>query len=56
MIVAAKAHGSGSEQSTLLPMIRATDALRTDQTLITADAGYHSEDNLHQLHDASIPA
>lgn len=56
VIVAAKAHGSGSEQSTLLPMIRATDTLRTDQTLITADAGYHSQDNLHQLHDANIPA
>ena len=56
IIVAAKAHGSGSEQSTLLPMIRATDAIRTDQTIITADAGYHSEDNLQQLHEAGIPA
>ena len=56
VIVAAQAHGSGSEQSTLLPMIRGTDSLRTDQTLITADAGYHSEDNLRQLHDAQIPA
>ncbi|MFC3110652.1 IS1182 family transposase [Undibacterium arcticum] len=56
VIVAAQAHGSGSEQSTLLPMIRSTDALRTDQTLITADAGYHSEANLRELHDAQIPA
>lgn len=56
IIVAAKAHGSGSEQSTLLPMIRATDSIRTEQTLITADAGYHSEDNIHQLQQASIPA
>jgi hypothetical protein len=56
VIVAAQAHGSGSEQSTLLPMIRNTDPFRTYQTLITADAGYHSEDNLRQLHDAQIPA
>jgi transposase len=56
VIVAAQAHGSGSEQSTLLPMIRSTDALRTDQTIITADVGYHSEENLRQLHDAQIPA
>lgn len=56
IIVAAKAHGSGSEQSTLLPMIRSTDSVRNESTLITADAGYHSEENLHQLHDANIPA
>jgi transposase len=56
IIVAAQAHGSGSEQSALLPIIRSTDAIRTGQTLITADAGYHSEANLGQLHDAQIPA
>ena len=56
VIVAANAHGSGSEQSALLPMVRSTDTLRTDQTLITADAGYHSEDNLRQLHAENIPA
>lgn len=56
IIVAAKAHGSGSEQSTLLPMILATGTIRTDQTLITADAGYHSESNIHQLQEANIPA
>ncbi|WP_295762374.1 transposase [Undibacterium sp.] len=56
IIIAAKAHGSGSEQSTLLPMIRATDSIRSEQTLITADAGYHSEENIHQLQQAGIPA
>ena len=56
IIVAAQAHGSGSEQSTLLPMVRSTDSMRSGQTLITADAGYHSEDNLRQLHDENIPA
>ena len=39
IIVAAQAHGSGSEQSVLLPMVQKTEALRTDQTIITADAG-----------------
>jgi hypothetical protein len=56
VIVAARAHGSGSEQSVLLPMIRQTDHLRTGQTMITADAGYHSEANLQQLCEAGIPA
>lgn len=56
VIVAAQAHGSGSEQSMLLPMVGRTDAVRTAQTIITADAGYHSEANLHALHDAGIPA
>jgi transposase len=56
IIVAAQAHGSGSEQSVLLPMVKKTKALRTDQTIITADAGYHSEANLQGLHDAGVPA
>lgn len=56
IIVAATAHGSGSEQSTLLPIVRATDAIRDSETLITADAGYHSEDNVRALHEANIPA
>ena len=56
IIVAANAHGSGSEQETLLPMIARTDPYRTAQTLITADAGYHSEANLKQLHQQGISA
>ncbi|MGH8700984.1 MAG: transposase, partial [Burkholderiales bacterium] len=56
VIVAAQAHGSGSEQSVLLPMVEKTKALRTDQTIVTADAGYHSEANLQRLHDAGVPA
>jgi hypothetical protein len=40
----------------LLPMVRATDAIRHSDTLITADAGYHSEDNVRELHEANIPA
>ncbi|MEO8630843.1 MAG: IS1182 family transposase [Betaproteobacteria bacterium] len=56
VIVAAHAHGSGSEQSVLLPMIHNTDTYRSDHTVITADAGYHSEANLRGLCEAQIPA
>ena len=56
IIVAANAHGSGSEQEALLPMITRTDPIRTAQTLITADAGYHSEANLKQLHEQGVSA
>ncbi len=56
VIVAAQAHGSGSEQSVLLPMVEKTAALRTDRTLVVADAGYHSEANLQELRAREVPA
>ena len=56
IIVAAQAHGSGSEQSVLLPVVENTRGLRTDQTLVTADAGYHSEANLKGLYERGVPA
>lgn len=56
IIVEAQAHGTGSEQELLLPIIKATEPRRTDQTLITADAGYHSETNIKSLADEDIPA
>ncbi|MGE5166830.1 MAG: IS1182 family transposase [Sphingobacteriales bacterium] len=56
IIVEAQAHGTGSEQELLLPVVAATAALRTDQTLVTADAGYHSEANLKALAEQQIPA
>jgi transposase len=56
IIVAAQAHGSGSEQSALVPMIDTTSPLRSDQTIITADAGYHSEANLRELCERNVPA
>lgn len=56
IIVAAQTHGSGSEQSVLLPMVEKTAALRTDQTIVTADAGYHSEANLQGLYEREVPA
>lgn len=49
IIVEAQAHGTGSEQELLLPMVTAMQPLLADATLITADAGYHSEANLKQL-------
>jgi transposase len=56
IIVEAQAHGTGSEQDLLLPMIKATDGLRTADTLITADAGYHAERNITALAEQQIPA
>jgi transposase len=56
IIVAAQAHGSGSEQSLLMPMIAQARPFATDQTVMTADAGYHSEANLKQLAEQAIPA
>lgn len=56
IIVAAEVSGSGSEQSMLLPMVQASQTVRATHTLITADAGYHSKDNLQALRQADIPA
>ena len=56
IIVAAEVIGSGSEQSMLLPMIDKSAPVRRSDTLITADAGYHSDANLKALHAQGIPA
>jgi transposase len=56
VIVAADVSGSGSEQSMLLPMVSQTEPLRRAGTLITADAGYHSKENLAALCEQAIPA
>jgi transposase len=56
IIVDAQAHGVGAEQELLLPAVDATSALRAPATLITADAGYHSEANLRALAEAEVPA
>ena len=62
IIIEAQAHGlnpfldTGSEQALLLSGAEATTVHRTDQTLITADAGYHSADNLKQLAEMNVPA
>jgi transposase len=56
VIVAADVVGSGSEQAMLLPMIEQTDPVRAVHTVITADAGFHSEANLAELRRLAIPA
>jgi transposase len=56
VIVAAEVTGSGSEQSMLLPMVDKAAALIEQHTLITADAGYHSDANMQALHDRGIAA
>ena len=59
VIVEAQAHGTGSEQELLLPTVHALTGMLAADTLITADAGYHSEANLAALaemkRDALIP-
>ena len=56
IIVAAQAHGTGAEQALLMPMVEATAPVRQPHTLITADAGYHSLDNLVALNAANVDA
>lgn len=56
VIVEAQAHGTGSEQALLLPVVEACADLRTADTVITADAGYHSEDNLKRLAESNVAA
>jgi len=56
VIVAADTIGSGSEQAMLLPMIDKSEPVREEHTLITADAGYFSDDNVKALHERNIPA
>ena len=56
VIIAADVIGSGSEQAMLMPMIAQASPYRTPQTLVTADAGYHSDANIAQLQQQGIPA
>lgn len=56
VIVAADVLGSGSEQAALLPMVEQAKPYSTEQTVIAADAGYHSDANVKALQEKSIPA
>jgi len=56
IIVEAQAHGTGSEQELLIPMVKAMQDTLSADSLITADAGYHSEANLKQLSNMKIDA
>lgn len=62
IIVEAQAHGTGSEQSLLVPVVEAIAPLMMKpangekSSLITADAGYHSEVNLAALAKMKVDA
>jgi transposase len=52
----AQAHGTGSAQALLVPVVAAPDRLRPPATLITADAGYHSADTLKEPAGKTVEA
>lgn len=62
IIVDAQAHGTGSEQELLIGVVKSMQDSMADtplintNSLITADAGYHSEANLKQLATMQINA
>lgn len=56
IIVEAQAHGTGSEQELLLPVVTALQPVLAPHTLVTADAGYHSEANLQALATLGVDA
>ena len=56
IIVEAQAHGTGSEQELLLPVVEALQDVLAPTSLVTADAGYHSEANLRQLAARGVDA
>lgn len=56
VIVEAQAHGTGSEQALLLPAVQAARPHMAAHTVITADAGYHSQANLQALAEQGVAA
>lgn len=56
IIVQAQAHGTGSEQELLLPTVDAFDDLIEPDSVLSADAGYHSEANLKGLAQRQVQA
>ena len=56
IILEAQAHGTGSEQELLVPVGEALAPLCAPTTVLTADAGYHSEDKLKHLEAHRIEA
>jgi Transposase DDE domain len=56
IVMEAQAHGTGSEQALLMPIVDALAPHLLDSSLITADAGYHSAENLKQLADKGVAA
>jgi transposase len=56
IIVEAQAHGTGSEQELLVPVVEAMKGILAENSVITADAGYHSEENLKKIAAMRIEA
>ena len=56
IIIEAQAHGTGSEQELLLPVVTATAPYRIPSTVIAADSGYHSSANVTALAQQQIDA
>jgi hypothetical protein len=56
VIVEAQAHGTGAEQELLLPVLDDCAGQMGDHTVLTADAGFHSEANLAALAERRIEA
>ena len=56
IIVEAQAHGTGAEQELLLPVVEALAPVLRADSLVTADAGHHSEANLAALATDQIDA
>lgn len=56
IVVEAQAHGTGSEQELLVPVVTAMQDVLAPSSVITADAGYHSEANLRQLAALGVDA
>lgn len=56
IIVDAQAHGTGSEQELLVPVVQAMKEVLADSSIIMADAGYHSEENLKKLAALEVQA
>lgn len=56
IVVDAQAFGTGSENALLPTVVDATAHLRAPQTVLTADAGYHSKAGLEHLHKHGIQA
>lgn len=56
IIVQAQAHGSGSEQELLLPVVDALAPLLGSQSIVSADAGYYSKINVQGLDERGVSA
>lgn len=56
IIVDAQANGTGSEQALLVPVVKALAPELRDYSLITADAGYHSNENAQKLAGMNVAA